>query len=219
MKKYIISYVSILCLVLFLSGLTFYLVKKYNISGTHTAASIFPQGSTVTENGYIYFDYNNGNGTCWRGIYLDNGTPVALYQGTWASGTGECRLAIIPPRNNTSIIMSSMGTTSNATATTGEDYFRNELAMELLQLKLVQSGVLPTTKVTGTFTPDTFLAIKAFQTKYNLPVTGYLNTATVQVLNNISFTTTPAKRVPALPVTTVPTTPLSIPNNIAPLQR
>lgn len=80
--------------------------------GTQPAqqASVFNRTIPIA-NDYFFVDYNNGNGTCWRGIYQDDGTPVALYHGSW-NGT-ECRLTFAnhTPTNHFNTL--STGSTPN----------------------------------------------------------------------------------------------------------
>lgn len=192
MKKHITPYLLILLLILVLAGGAFYLTRKSGTMSPVGGASVF-NGTPIIAPGYYFIDLNGGNGKCWRGIYEDDGTPVAVYSGTWAAGTGECRLAIQAPHNNNINIAYSGGTTS-VTVRTGEEYFTDSVGMQFLQLKLMQSGVLDASKVTGTYTPDTFLALKAFQKKNGLPETGYPNAATVEALNKVTFTTSEPKK-------------------------
>lgn len=61
--------------------------------------------SSKTKGNYKFVDSNNGDGTCWRGTYNNDGTPIALYKGVWASN--ECRLTGVqaPQRNMNTMLM------------------------------------------------------------------------------------------------------------------
>jgi hypothetical protein len=167
---------------------------------TNQSASVFSatsnlvnlaSGPTATlPAGYRFFDLNNGDGTCWRGIYEDNGTPLALYRGKWASD--ECRIFPVSPQKE-QLRLSITGGSINIKAANGTDYYSSTAGIQLLQLQLVAAGALDATKQSETFTPDVFLAIKSFQAKKSLPATGYVDTATAKALSGISITnkTTP----------------------------
>lgn len=203
MKKHITPYLLVFLLILVLAGGTFYMTKKYNlVKNSGDAASLYNAGPLIAP-GYYFLDLNTGNGKCVRGTYNDDGTPIAVFQGSWAAATGECRLAITAPNTNNnlnsmSIRVTSTGGSTTINATSGEDYFKNGVSMQFLQLKLVKAGVLSSEKLTGAFNIETFTAIKSFQSKNNLPATGYIDSATMKLLNDISFVKSVKK--PATPL-------------------
>lgn len=161
------------------------------IGKTNQALAVVGTPVNTNPAGIYALDLGTGNGGCVHIVFSDNGDPIAgsSYVGHW-NGSYDCVRIVVSPNSNKDIYIASSNSSVTTRGNSADSYFGSEIGLILLQSKLATAGVLNPDKINGQFSPETFEAIKAFQSKNRFETTGFLDERTLAAINAISFPAT-----------------------------
>ena len=190
MKRHITPYLLIFILILILSGGTYYITQKYTSTNTPGTASVYtatPIRTIIAKPVSTDTTYAIGlmNGSCVVVVLNSNGYPNSSlsYAGHF-NASYDC-VRTLSNTGNTATLLNLSGTSITTSSSTA--YFRDTATLAILEAKLITLGTLDQKEPSGTFTLATFNAIKKLQSKNSIPATGYLDAATLKILDRVPF--------------------------------